>query len=73
MTVRGRVPGDRIKLKGVGTKKVQDVLVDAKVPRPLRDLTPMILTGRRLVWIVGHGADLSSTGEHWLCLRIEPW
>ncbi len=73
VTVRGRVPGDRIKLKGVGTKKVQDVLVDAKVPRPLRDLTPMILTGRRLVWIVGHGADLSSTGEHWLCLRIEPW
>ena len=72
VTVRGRVPGDRIRLKGVGSKKVQDVLVDAKVPRFLRDLVPMVLAGRRLVWVVGHAADFSCAGENWLCLRIEP-
>ena len=72
VTVRGRVPGDRIRLKGVGSKKLQDVLVDAKVPRPLRDLIPLVLAGGQLVWIVGHRADLSGSGENWLCLRIEP-
>lgn len=72
VTVRGRAPGDRIRLKGVGSKKVQDIFVDAKVPRPLRELVPLVFAGRRLVWIVGHRADFSCTGDSWLCLRIEP-
>ncbi len=67
--VRGRRPGDRIRLAGVGVKKVQDVLVDAKVPRPLRDLVPLVLAEGRLVWIVGHAADLSGPDRIWLCLR----
>ncbi len=72
LTIRGRAPGDRIRLEGVGSKKVQDIFVDAKVPRPLRDLIPLVLAGRQLVWIVGHRAGFSCTGENWLCLRIEP-
>jgi len=52
MTIRSRRPGDRV-LTAAGTKKVQDVLVDAKVPRPLRDLVPILATGDEALAVVG--------------------
>jgi tRNA(Ile)-lysidine synthase len=56
LVVRSRQPGDRLKPLGVGgRKKVQDVLVDRKVPRGDRDFVP-IVTDRagRIVWVAGH-------------------
>jgi tRNA(Ile)-lysidine synthetase-like protein len=41
LVVRGRRPGDRIAGR---TRKVQDVLVDAKVPRESRDAWPLVAT-----------------------------
>ena len=53
--VRNRRPGDRIKPIGArGRKKLQDLLVDRKVPRETRDRVPMIVDRHgRIVWVVG--------------------
>jgi tRNA(Ile)-lysidine synthase len=52
VTIRSRRPGDRV-ITPAGTKKVQDVLVDAKVPRPLRDLVPILATNDEALAVVG--------------------
>jgi tRNA(Ile)-lysidine synthase len=50
--VRSRRTGDRVRTQ-VGTRKVQDVLVDAKVPSSLRDLVPIIAVGEDALAVVG--------------------
>jgi len=57
LAVRSRRPGDRIR-RAAGTRKVQDLLVDRKVPREDRERIP-IVTDRdgRIVWVVGHALD----------------
>lgn len=52
LTIRSRAPGDRV-TTAAGTRKVQDVLVDAKVPRPLRDLVPLVTVDDEPVAVVG--------------------
>jgi len=54
--VRSRVPGDSVRPLGLGgRKKLQDVLVDRKVPRALRDRVPIVVDCRgRIVWVAGH-------------------
>ena len=55
LTVRNRRPGDRIDPLGLGgTKKVQDILIDAKVPRQHRDTVPLICDDRGPLWVAGH-------------------
>ena len=56
LVVRSRQAGDRMRPAGLGgTKKVQDVLVDRKVPRNERDGIPIVTdTGGRIVWVAGH-------------------
>ncbi|MCL4079419.1 tRNA lysidine(34) synthetase TilS [Coriobacteriia bacterium Es71-Z0120] len=47
-------PGDRIRPLGMaGTKKLHDVFVDAKVPRRLRPVTPVVRCGDEVVWVAG--------------------
>jgi tRNA(Ile)-lysidine synthase len=57
--VRSRRPGDRLQPVGLGgRKKVQDVLVDRKVPRADRDRVPIVTDARgRIVWLAGHALD----------------
>ena len=50
LVVRTRRPGDRLAGR---TKKVQDVLVDAKVPRAARDTWPIVVSGEEVVAIPG--------------------
>jgi tRNA(Ile)-lysidine synthase len=54
--VRSRREGDRFQPLGApGVKKLQDFLVDRKVPRVDRDALPLVVDGRdRIVWVVGH-------------------
>jgi tRNA(Ile)-lysidine synthase len=57
LAVRTRKPGDRFHPPGLGgrSRKLQDYLVDRKVPRPARDLLPLVVDrDDRIVWIVGH-------------------
>jgi tRNA(Ile)-lysidine synthase len=58
LTVRGRRDGDRFQPLGMkGTKKLQDFLVDSKVPGRLRDQTPLVCAGGSIVWVVGLRID----------------
>ena len=67
LAVRSRQPGDRFNPPGLGgrSKKLQDYLVDRKVPRAERDLLPLVVDDdNRIVWVVGHGVaeDFRVTG-----------
>ncbi len=53
LTVRTRRPGDRIRGPH-GSRKLQDVLVDLRVPAERRDLQPVVTDGDgRLLWVPG--------------------
>jgi tRNA(Ile)-lysidine synthase len=55
LVIRSRLPGDRIQVLGLnGSKKVQDMFVDEKVPPSCRALYPLLCdAGGRLLWIPG--------------------
>ena len=58
VTVRSRRDGDRFTPLGMsGSKKLQDFLTDAKVPRNHRDSIPIVLAENKIIWIVGHRTD----------------
>ena len=61
LTVRSRCPGDRFQPLGMDQpKKLQDFLVDSKVPRRNRDETPLVCAQGRIVWVVGLRIDEKS-------------
>ena len=47
--VRGRKTGDRMRFRA-GSRKLQDVFVDVKVPRRMRDAVPVVAVGGDVVW-----------------------
>jgi tRNA(Ile)-lysidine synthase len=50
--------GDRFQPLGMtGTMKVHDLFVNQKVPRADRQRVPIIISGDRIVWVVGHRVD----------------
>ncbi|OGG45900.1 MAG: tRNA lysidine(34) synthetase TilS [Candidatus Handelsmanbacteria bacterium RIFCSPLOWO2_12_FULL_64_10] len=54
-TIRNARKGDRFQPLGMaGTKRVSDLLADAKVPRLLRDSVPVLTGSGAIVWVVGH-------------------
>lgn len=59
LTVRGWRDGDRIRPLGLGgTKTLQDLFTDRKVPRALRRSLPVVVTSDdRIVWVAGVALD----------------
>jgi len=58
LAIRLRQPGDRIWPVGMeGSKKLQDILVDAKVPRAERDRLPLLVAGDAVLWVPGVRRD----------------
>jgi len=55
LTVRNRRRGDRFHPLGApGSRKLQDVFVDHKIPRDARDRVPLVVDAHgRIVWVVG--------------------
>jgi tRNA(Ile)-lysidine synthase len=53
LVVRPPRPGDRVAILGGGTRKLQDVLVDAKVPREARPDVAVLATPGEILWIAG--------------------
>jgi tRNA(Ile)-lysidine synthase len=53
LIVRSPRPGDRIQIAGVGTRKLQDILVDAKVPREARSGIPLLVGDHVVLWVAG--------------------
>src|SRR5206468_8075127 len=53
-----RSPGLRMRpVGGRGSRKLQDIFVDARVPREDRDGWPLVFAGERLAWIPGLAVD----------------
>jgi len=58
LAVRNRRAGDRIRPLGLGgTKKLQDIFIDAKTPRHHRDHVPLIYDKQGILWVTGHCID----------------
>jgi tRNA(Ile)-lysidine synthase len=75
LSVRTWEPGDRIGMLGMeGTRKVQDILTDAKIPAPQRDRIPVFCVNGAVAWIPGcrpaRHLAVPDPGAPSLCLRV---
>jgi tRNA(Ile)-lysidine synthase len=73
LIVRRRKAGDRYRPLGLaGEKKLQDILVDAKVPRWGRDALPVVCDEEGIVWVAGYRIDerVKVTGSTRRVLRL---
>jgi len=62
LTIRARQPGDRMRIFGKGyLKKLQDIFVDLKVPRYVRDLVPLVCDKNYILWVVGYKRSAHAT------------
>jgi tRNA(Ile)-lysidine synthetase-like protein len=53
-----RTPGLTMRPRGGrGTRKLQDIFVDARVPREERNTWPLVFAGDRLAWVPGVAVD----------------
>jgi tRNA(Ile)-lysidine synthase len=63
IALRTRLPGDFTRPLGLdGHKSLQDLMVDAKIPRGLRDTLPIVALdgGNEVLWVPGRGGRRSS-------------
>ena len=59
LAVRNRRAGDRLMPSAAGHRKLQDLLVDRKVPRADRDRLPIVVDAHdRIVWVAGVVVDM---------------
>jgi len=75
LVVATRKPGDRMRALGLKQpKRVQDILVDAHVPRQIRDSLPVVSDSEEIVWIPGvtvaESKRVTSATRHQLHLEI---
>lgn len=56
LSIRTWRAGDRIKTAS-GTKKVQDIFTDAKIPAEKRKMWPLVTKGREILWVAGLAAN----------------
>jgi tRNA(Ile)-lysidine synthase len=72
LRVRSWRPGDRLVLSG-GSRKLQDLFTDAKVPRDGRAGVPVLLCGKSIVWVAGGpvSADWTVPSPAAASLRVE--
>jgi len=76
LTVRARRRGDRFQPLGMESpKKLQDFMVDAKIPRAWRDNVPLVCSPQHILWVVGwrldHRARVTPSTKRVLCLDFE--
>jgi tRNA(Ile)-lysidine synthase len=58
LTVRGRRPGDRFRPLGMAhSRKLQDFMVDAAIPRSWRDSVPIVCSAGQILWVAGWRID----------------
>ncbi len=55
LKLRQRRDGDRFQPFGMrGTKKLKDLLIDAKIPQQERGRVPVLMSGDEIIWVVGY-------------------
>jgi tRNA(Ile)-lysidine synthase len=58
LRIRNFRPGDRFQPLGVkGSQKLKEFFIDHKIPRFERSRIPLLISGERIVWVVGHRID----------------
>lgn len=58
LLIRPRRSGDRfVPLGAPGSRKVKSFLIDRKIPVDERGMIPLVLSGDRIAWVVGHQID----------------
>jgi len=72
--VRQRQPGDKFQPLGMKmSKKLQDFMVDAKIPLSWRQRIPLVCSPRQIIWVVGwridEGAKVTEASKE--VLRLE--
>ncbi len=70
LKMRNFRPGDRFQPLGVkGHQKLKEFFIDHKVPRFERAKVPLLISGEKIVWVVGHRiSEQVKVTEH--CKRI---
>jgi len=73
--VRTRWPGDRFQPLGCPqSKKLKAFLIDAKVPRRVRDRLPLLVTERGIAWVAGvqiaEWAKVTPATRQILCVQV---
>lgn len=68
VTVRAAQPGDRMEPYGMeGSKKLQDIFTDLKIPKAQRENWPVVECGGEIIWLPGYriarGWELLSDSE----------
>jgi tRNA(Ile)-lysidine synthase len=76
LLVRSRQRGDRFQPLGMESpKKLQDFMVDAKIPRAWRSEVPLVCSPQHIIWVVGyridHRARVTPSTKRVLCLEFE--
>ncbi|MDY6918564.1 MAG: tRNA lysidine(34) synthetase TilS [Chloroflexota bacterium] len=76
LIVRARKAGERFRPLGMAEeKKLQDFMVDAKIPRAWRDRVPLVCSKEGIVWVVGwriaHHARVTDSTRRVLHLEFE--
>jgi len=74
--VRQRRAGDRFQPLGMEKpKKLQDFMVDAKIPRGWRDCVPLVCSPKQILWVVGwridNRAKVTAETKRVLCIEFE--
>ncbi len=77
VTVRPVRPGDRMEPYGMeGSKKLQDIFTDLKIPKAQRENWPVVECGGEIIWLPGYriarGWELSSDSKPALHLFMTP-
>jgi len=58
LTVRGRHPGDRFQPLGITLpKKLNEFMIDARIPRSWRRRIPIVCSPEQIIWVVGYRID----------------
>ncbi len=52
--IRTRRPGDHLQPLGLGgTQKLSDLMINHKLPRPVRARWPLVVEGEEILWVAG--------------------
>lgn len=75
LVLRPRVAGERFAPAGMGGKhkSLHEFMIDARIPRHLRDLIPILADEEQVLWVCGYRTDERArpTAETTRCLDVE--
>ncbi len=76
LVVRARQPGDRFQPLGMSQpKKLGEFMIDAKIPHPWRQRTPIVCSPSQILWVVGWRIDervkVAEQTKQILCLEFK--